>query len=387
VHENHPPIYLDHAATSWPKPPEVAEAMVQTFDSLTANAGRSGHRASLDSARMVFGVRLRLAELFGVRNSENLIFVRGCTEGLNLVLKGWLRPGDRVVVSPLEHNAVMRPLARLTRELSLSISTLPADPWGRIDWDGARRLEENQRQPPALVVVAHASNVNGAVQDIRQAKTVFPASPLLVDAAQTAGVLPIDVEQLRIDFLSASVHKGLLGPTGVGVVYLSPRFDVRPLIEGGTGSRSEDQYQPEFLPDRFESGTPNIAGIAGLSAGLDYILARGLSDIRACESGLAHRLIEGLTAIEGVTVYGTADTQRRTAAVSFRIAGTDNGVAVSLLSEQFDIMCRAGLHCAPRAHKTIGTFPGGTVRLSIGPFNTAADIDAALSALKTIARK
>jgi len=381
VNEIHPPIYLDHAATSWPKPPEVAEAIVQTLDSLTANAGRSGHRASLDSARLVFDVRQQLAELFGIRNSENLVFVRGCTEGLNLVLKGWLKDGDRVVVSPLEHNAVMRPLARLTRELSLNLTTLPADPLGRIDWDDARRLAQSLGQPPALVVVQHASNVNGVVQDIRQAKTVFPASPLLVDAAQTAGVLPIDVEALQIDFLSASVHKGLLGPTGVGVVYLSPQFDVRPLIEGGTGSRSESIQQPSFRPDRYEAGTLNLHGIAGTHGALCGQAQRGLLGDE--KRGLGRRLLEGLATIRGVEIKSPTDGTALCA--SFCLAGLGPEEVAVRLEREFGILCRPGLHCAPAAHQHLGTLPAGTVRLSPGWGNTPHDVDAAVRAVERIA--
>lgn len=376
-----PSIYFDHAATSWPKPPEVAEAIVRTLDSLTANAGRSGHRASLDSARLVFDVRQQLAELFGIRNSENLIFVRGCTEGLNLVLKGWLKAGDRVVVSPLEHNAVMRPLARLTRERSLNVATLSADPVGRIDWDDARRLAQSLGQPPALVVVQHASNVNGVVQDICQAKTVFPASPLLVDAAQTAGVLPIDVEAMRIDFLSASVHKGLLGPTGVGLVYLSPQFDVRPLIEGGTGSRSESIEQPSFRPDRYEAGTLNLHGIAGTHGALCGQAQRGL--LGEEKRDICRRLLEGLATICGVEIKSPTDGTAL--CVSFRLAGLGPEEVAVRLEREFGILCRPGLHCAPAAHQHLGTLPAGTVRLSPGWGNTPHDADAAVRAVEHIA--
>jgi selenocysteine lyase/cysteine desulfurase len=255
-----------------------------------------------------------------------------------------------------------------------------------------RDLERALDKPVRLVCTLHASNVIGTIVPIGEIARICRARnvPYIVDAAQTAGCVPIDLGRDPIDILSFTGHKGLLGPTGTGGIVFSPAFDetcIAPLILGGTGSRSEHEHQPEFLPDRFESGTPNIAGIAGLSAGIDYILARGLDDIRSHESALAGRLIEGLRAIGGVTVFGTRDPKRRTAAVSFRITGVDNAVASRLLAEEFDIMCRAGLHCAPRAHKTIGTFPEGTIRLSVGPFNTDADIDAALSAVAAIARK
>jgi cysteine desulfurase / selenocysteine lyase len=374
-------IYLDHAATSWPKPPEVAEALLHSLNSLTANAGRSGHRASLDAARLVFQTRSQLAALFGIRNSEDLIFVRGCTEGLNLVLKGYLQPGDRVVVSPLEHNAVMRPLTRLARELPLAVETLPADSLGRIDWDAVRPAASHHPRPPALVIVQHASNVNGVVQDISRAKQVFPDSPLLVDAAQTAGVLPIDVATQHIDFLCASVHKGLLGPTGVGVAYLSPAYEVRPLVEGGTGSRSESIEQPEFRPDRYEAGTLNLHGIAGTLGALCLQPQRGL--LGEHKRRLSGQMLDGLAAIRGIQLYSPCDGSPL--CVSFRIAGLQPEEVALRLEREFGILGRPGLHCAPAAHQHLGTFPAGTVRLSPGWGNGPDDILAAVRAVERIA--
>lgn len=375
-----PLIYLDHAATSWPKPPEVAKAIRQSLDLLTANAGRSGHRASLDSARMVFETRRQLAELFGIRNSEDLIFVRGGTEGLNLVLKGRLQSGDRVVVSPMEHNAVMRPLARLARELPLTLDTLPADRMGRVDWDAARQRVAHGSGPPALVVVQHASNVTGVVQDIDGAKQAFPSSALLVDAAQTAGVLPIDVERQQIDFLCASVHKGLLGPTGVGVAYLSPKYEVRTLIEGGTGSRSESIEQPDFRPDRYEAGTLNLHGIAGTLGALGGQRQRGL--LGEEKQRLARQMLDALATVRGIEI--NSPTDGTALVVSFRIPGLGPEEIAMRLEREFGILCRPGLHCAPAAHQHLGTFPAGTVRLSPGWGNTADDIDAAVRAIETI---
>jgi cysteine desulfurase family protein len=377
------PIYLDHAATSWPKPREVAEAIRQALDSLTANAGRSGHRASLDSARMVFETRRQLAELFGVRNSEDLVFVRGCTEGLNLVLKGRLQPGDRVVVSPLEHNAVMRPLTRLARELPLTLDPLPADSLGRVDWDAARQRDAQGSGPPALVVVQHASNVHGVVQDIERAKQTFPSSPLLVDAAQTAGVLPIDVERQEIDFLCASLHKGLLGPTGVGVAYLSPKYEVRPLIDGGTGSRSESLEQPDFRPDRYEAGTLNLHGLAGTLGALQGRPQRGL--LGEEKRWLSGQMLDALAAIRGVEIQSPTDGTAL--CVSFRIPGLGPEEIALRLEREFGILSRPGLHCAPAAHQHLGTFPAGTVRLSPGWGNTPEDIAAAVRALEQITSK
>jgi selenocysteine lyase/cysteine desulfurase len=350
---------------------------------LTANAGRSGHRASLDSARVVFETRRQLADLLGIDRSENLLFVRGCTEGINLVLKGWLKPGDRVLVSPMEHNAVMRPLARLAVERSLVVDTLPADPLGRIDPDVVRRFLSNGGQAPALVVVQHASNVNGVIQDIAAIKSVLAETPVLVDAAQTVGVLPIAVSQWGIDFLAASVHKGLLGPTGVGVVYVSPDLDVAPLIEGGTGSRSEFAEQPDFRPDRFEAGTLNLHGIAGTCGALAGQVERGL--LGGEKQQLAGWLIEGLKGLRGVSVDSPLDGSAL--CVSFSVAGFRAEEVAVGLEREFGLLGRPGLHCAPAAHRHLGTFPHGSMRLSPGWGNTAQDIEAAIRAIGHIARK
>ncbi len=381
-------IYLDNAATSFPKPPAVPEAVFDFMTRVGANPGRSGHRLSVEAERVRYGARENIARLFNHADPQRVVFTANVTAALNLVLLGMVGPGDRVVVTGMEHNAVMRPLSFL-EERGAMVTPVAAAPDGTMDPDDVARALDT---PAKLVCTLHASNVIGTLVPIGEIGRICRdrGVPYLVDAAQTAGCVPIDLKKEPVDILAFTGHKGLLGPTGTGGLVISPAFDescIRPLIFGGTGSRSEHEYQPEFLPDRFESGTANIAGIAGLSAGVDYILSRGVDRIRAHESGLTGRLIGGLRAIHGVTTYGTADPARRTAAVSFRIAGVDNAVASQRLSEEFDVMCRAGLHCAPRAHKTIGTFPEGAIRLSIGPFNSAADIDAALAAVRAIAGK
>jgi cysteine desulfurase / selenocysteine lyase len=371
-------LYLDHAATSWPKPPEVDEGVARALTSLMANAGRSGHQAAVSSARMVFETRERLAELFGIERSEDLVFVRGCTEGLNLVLKGFLKPGDRVAVSPMEHNSVMRPLMRLIGERGITVHTLPADPLGRIDLEASRNLANES--PPELVVIQHASNVNGAVQDLAALRRAFPDSPMLVDAAQTAGVLPLDVAALGIDFLAASVHKGLLGPTGVGVCYISPRHDVLPLVEGGTGSDSESTAHPDFRPDRYEAGTLNLHGIAGTFGALDGLGERGLLGER--KRLLTKMLVDGLDNIPGLTVHSPKDGTAL--CVSFTADHLRPEQVAVRLEREYGVLCRPGLHCAPNAHRHLGTFPDGTVRLSPGWGNTEKDIETALLGVETI---
>ena len=371
-------IYLDHAATSLPKPSEVDKEVAGALTSLTANAGRSGHQAAVSSARMVFETRERLAGLFGIERSEDLVFVRGCTEGLNLVLKGFLKPGDRVAVSPMEHNSVMRPLMRLVHEREITIHKLPADPLGRIDLEAAGNSANEK--PPALVVIQHASNVNGVVQDLAAVRRAFPESPLLLDAAQTAGVLPLDVTALGVDFLAASAHKGLLGPTGVGICYLSPRYDVVPLVEGGTGSDSESTAHPEFRPDRYEAGTLNLHGIAGTCGALDGLDERGLLGER--KRLLTKMLVDGLDKLPGLTVHSPKD--ETALCVSFTVDHLRPEQVAVRLEQEYGVLCRPGLHCAPNAHRHLGTFPHGTVRLSPGWGNTEKDIETAILGVKTI---
>ncbi len=373
-------IYLDHAATSWPKPPEVGEHILRSLNELTANAGRSGHRAALESARMVFQTRSQLAGLLGIERAENLIFVRGCTEGINLILKGWLKTHDRVLISPMEHNAVMRPLAVLQRERALEIQTLAADPLGRIDPDAAGAAIRNGR-PPNLLVVQHASNVNGVVQDLAALREIFGGVPMLVDAAQTAGVLPIDVDGLGIDFLAASVHKGLLGPTGVGLAYISPQRDVLPLMHGGTGSRSEMTEQPDFRPDRYESGTLNLHGIAGTLGALSRQNDRGLLGNE--KRRWSKQLIDGLADVPAVRLVSPTDGSALS--VSFCLEGCRPEQVALRLEREFGILGRPGLHCAPAAHRHLGTLPEGTMRLAPGWGNSQADIEIAVGAVASIA--
>ena len=376
-----PLIYLDHAATSWPKPAALSEAYARLFSEPLANAGRSGHGASVRAARILFETRERLARLLGVARSENLIFTRGATEGLNLILKGFLKPGDHALVSPLEHNATMRPLARLERERGVVVETLPADAYGRIDPAAAR--DRCVRGGATLAAIAHASNANGAVQDLAALREAMPDVPLLIDAAQTAGVLEIDVDGLGIDFLCCSAHKGLLGPMGVGACYISPRHDVLPLCEGGTGSKSESFEHPEFRPDRYEAGTQNVHGIAGLGAVLAALPERGL--LGDHKRALSRALIDGLKRIGGGRVVSPDDGTALLA--SFSVEGWQPDVLAERLEEEYGILCRPGLHCAPAAHRHLGAFPAGTVRLSPGWGNTERDVETALGAVKDIIEK
>lgn len=372
-------VYLDHAATSWPKPPEVKAEIVGLLDGLAANPGRSGHRPAIEAARLIFDTRARLAALLGIPDPANLVFTRGATEGLNLVLKGFLRPGDRVAVSPLEHNSVMRPLTRLAAERGITIETLPADSLGRLDAEAAARLAGRYR----LAAVAHASNVTGVVQDVAALARALPGTAILSDAAQAAGVLPIAAEADGLAFLACSAHKGLLGPMGIGACYIAPGLDVEPLLEGGTGSQSESLVHPSFRPDRYEAGTPNLHGIAGLRGGLAHIEAHGL--LGEHKRRLTRAFIEGLREIRGVRLYSPDDGSALLA--SFTLDGTPPDRVAAALEAEFGVLCRPGLHCSPSAHRHIGTLPAGTVRLSPGFGNTENDIAIALRAVHAVAAR
>ncbi len=382
-------IYLDNAATSWPKPPEVAEAMVRFLNEVGANPGRSGHRLSVEAGRIVYQAREALAELFGVADPLRVVFGLNATDGLNLALRGLLRPGDHVVTSSMEHNSVMRPLRALERE-GVEVTVVHCSPEGVLD---PAAVEAAIRPNTALVVLNHASNVVGTLLPVaevgRMLRALGNGPLLLVDAAQTGGTVPIDMEGDGIDLLAFTGHKSLYGPMGTGGLIIGPRVDIerlQPIRRGGTGSRSEYEEQPDFLPDCYESGTPNTVGLAGLLAGVRWVLERGVEAIRAHEQALTRRLIEGLSAIPGVTVYGTRDPARQTAVVSFNIAGMEPSEVGLRLDEEFGIMCRVGLHCAPAAHRTIGTFPTGTVRFAPGAFTTTEEIDRAVEAVARLAR-
>lgn len=379
-------IYLDHAATSWPKPPDVLASMAGYLERAGGNPGRSGHRLSVAAARIVYDAREAVAGLFGVSDPLRVVFTMNATHALNLALRGLLRPGDRVVTTSVEHNAVMRPLRALERAgVTLAVAPCRAD--GSLDpADMAAALTPGTR----LVVMTHANNVTGALLPVAEVAGLAHAAGalLLVDAAQTAGAHPVDVPALGIDLLAFTGHKGLQGPPGTGGLVLGNEVDPQaldPLVRGGTGSRSEWEEQPDDLPDRYESGTPNGVGIAGLAAGIGWVTDRGVNAIRAHEAALTGRLLAGLCAIPGVTVYGPA-ADKRTATVSFTLAGKRVSEVGLRLDEEYDILVRVGLHCAPAAHRTIGTFPEGTVRLAAGAATTEDDVGAALRAVEEIAR-
>ncbi|MBW2038477.1 MAG: aminotransferase class V-fold PLP-dependent enzyme [Deltaproteobacteria bacterium] len=401
-------IYMDNAATSFPKPPEVTRAMVHFMEEVGGNPGRSGHVLALEAERIVSETRGRLAKLFAILDPSRIVFTANATESLNTVIYGYLKPGDHVIATGMEHNSVMRPLRHLEQTGTISLSIAPCDKLGRLDIESLPGLIRNNT---ALMVLNHASNVCGTIQDISAVKRAIGDIPLLLDAAQTAGVYPIDVEAEGIDFLAFTGHKGLLGPQGIGGLYIREGLEVRPLKRGGTGSISEREEQPDFFPDAFESGTLNTVGIAGLGAGVGFILERGVESIRAHEMDLLTAFIDGLSDVLGITSYGLLDSELQTAILSITFDsalppelhhtfGGCGGVALPAtfesvlpseagqsLKEQFHILVRTGLHCAPMAHKTLGSFPDGTVRFSMGYFNTLEHVSYAVKAVKEIAQR
>ena len=378
-------IYFDNAATSWPKPPCVTDAMVHFLQEVGANPGRSGHRLSVEAGRIVYAAREAVVELFHAPDPLRVVFGHNVTEALNLALQGLLRPGDHVITSSVEHNSMMRPLRALEQE-GVELTVVPCSPEGCLD---PADVKAAVRRNTTMIALNHASNVMGTLLPVAQAGRIARECDLLllVDAAQTAGAYPIDVQADSIDLLAFTGHKSLYGPMGTGGLIVGERVDVRhflPLKRGGTGSRSEHEEQPDFLPDMCESGTPNAVGLAGLHAGLRWLLGRGVDAVRAHEVSLTQRLIDGLGNIPGVTVYGPLDAVRQMSTVSFALAGLATSEIGLILDEEYGIMCRVGLHCAPVTHKTIGTFPHGTVRFGLGALNTVAEVDVALAAVRAL---
>jgi cysteine desulfurase family protein len=379
-------IYFDNAATSWPKPPGVAAAMVRFLDEIGANPGRSAHRLSIESARIVYAARESVAELFNASDPLRVVFGHNVTEALNLALHGLLRPGDHVITSSMEHNSVMRPL-RALKERGVRLTVVACSPEGFLD---PLDVEAAIQPETSMIVLNHASNVVGTLLPVADVGRIARRHDLLllVDAAQTGGAYPVDVQRDQIDLLAFTGHKSLYGPTGTGGLIIGARVDASrlvPLKHGGTGSRSEQELQPTFLPDKYESGTLNVVGLAGLGAGVRWVLERGVDGIRVHENALAQRLIDGLKSVSNVTIYGALDADIQTATIAFNIAGVAPSEVGLRLDEECAVLCRVGLHCAPAAHKTIGTFPSGTVRFGLGAFSTDEDVDAAVEAVGRLA--
>ena len=377
-------VYLDNAATSFPKPPAVGARMREYVDEVGASVSRGSYQAAQQAELVTLRLRQRLCALFGFADPSHVILIPGNTWGLNMLLLGALRPGDHVLVSAMEHNAVMRPLTQLEKR-GVAFDRIPCDAEGRLQTD---RIEVMLRPNTRLVLLAHASNVSGTVQDAAAVGEICAARgiPFALDAAQTAGHIPLDFAALRLSALSVPAHKGLMGPQGMGALLLRPDFakTLEPLVSGGTGSVSDSEDIPLYLPDRFEPGTPNLPGIYGWEAALEYLEDVTVEAVAAHDRALSARLLGGLRDVPGVSLIGPDTTEGRVGVFSLDFPGKDNAEIAARLEEDFGILTRCGLHCAPNAHRTLGTFPRGTVRLSLGWFNTEADIDRALQAVKAL---
>jgi cysteine desulfurase family protein len=376
-------IYLDNAATTFPKPEEVYQSVDRTFRAVGVAPGRGGHSRALEAARIVFQTRESLAGLLGIGDSSRIIFTHSATEALNLAVKGLVGPGDHVVTTSMEHNALARPLHHAA-ESGVDVTWVQSDSAGYVT---AHQIMAALRPETKMVAMTHCSNVTGAVNPVGEIGPLLRQRGIrfLVDGAQSTGSYPIDIDAMGIDLFAAPGHKGLYGPPGTGFLYIAPEIDLEPLLHGGTGSGSSELIQPASLPERYESGTMNTPAIAGLLAGVAFVTSRGVAAIHASEMALVDRLVTGLAAIPGVTVYNPGDDRPRCAVVSFTIVGKDPATIGFMLDHQYGISVRVGLHCAPLAHKSIGTFPEGTVRISPALFNTEAHIDRLLAAVGDLA--
>ena len=377
-------IYLDNAATTLKKPPQVAEAVLRALQTL-GNSSRGTHAGALDAARTVYAARVKAAKLFNCPRPDRVVFTANVTESLNIALCGLLEPGDHVISTDLEHNSVLRPLYRLEAERGVSLDFVRADRRGRLDYDGFERL---LRPNTRAVVCTHASNLTGDVVDVRRVADAAHArgALLIVDAAQTAGARPVDMEALGIDVLCFTGHKGLMGPQGTGGLCLREGAEPRPFRVGGTGVQSYERRQPEQLPARLEAGTLNGHGLAGLSAALDFLIELGPEAVEAREAALTRRFYEGVRALPGVTVYGSFDGPHA-GIVSLNLRDVDSGEVSDALSENYGIATRPGAHCAPRLHEALGTRAQGAVRFSFSWYTTEEEIDAAVAALRELAEE
>jgi cysteine desulfurase / selenocysteine lyase len=380
-------IYFDNAATSWPKPKATIRAIESCLHDTGGSPGRSGHSMSIDAGRAIFNTREALAGILGIDDPLRIVLTKNATESINIAVFGLLKPGDHVITSSMEHNSIMRPL-RVMETRGIELTILHCSATGELD-PGV--IVPVIKKNTKAIFLTHASNVTGTILSVADIGRIAREHGLVfcVDAAQTAGALPIDIGSMDIDLLAFTGHKSLFGPQGTGGLYIRKDIEkvISPLMRGGTGSRSEYEEQPDFMPDKFESGTPNTAGYAGLTAGINFILSQGLDTINAHEKRLTELFLQGIGSVDGVTIYGLKDASRRIAIVSFNIRGIDPAEAALELDERFDIMSRPGLHCAPSAHKTIGTFPAGTVRFSFSYFNTVEEINRAVDAVRFLANQ
>lgn len=375
-------IYLDNAATSFPKPPQVVDAVAHYLNEIGGNPGRAAHAQAREASRIVDRTRRSLATLLGNVEPSCILCTPSTTVALNLAFKGLLHPGDHVVTTSMEHNSVMRPLHGM-QKLGVSHSQIPCSPSGELD---PAEIPPLIRPQTRLIALVHASNVTGNLMPVTEVGEMAREHGilLLVDAAQTMGRIAIEPQESHIDLLAGPGHKGLLGPMGTGFLYVRPGLQLEPLWEGGTGTYSESMEQPKTWPERFESGTLNAPGLAGLAAGIDEIQSLGLEAIAAHEQSLIESLAAGLSQLSDIILYGPPDKTLCTGTLSFNVQKLDSSEVAHILDTGYSIAVRAGLHCAPAAHRTINTFPHGTVRVSVGPYNTQEDINTLIEAMSEI---
>ena len=374
-------IYFDNAATSFPKAPGVSDAMKFYLDSVGASINRGVYASAQEAGLKTLILREQLCGFFHHSDPNHAILTAGNTASLNFVIKGFLQSGDHVLVSSLEHNAVMRPL----KQLGIDFDRVPCDAEGFLDLNAAEAL---LRPNTKLFVLNHASNVSGTVQDAKSVGMLCKLHniPLVLDAAQSAGHIPVDFEKFSLSALTVPAHKGLLGPQGIGALLLAPEFaqKLSPLFAGGTGSMSDSEELPRYLPDRFEPGTPNLPGIYGWSASMDYVNRVGLTALREHEITLTKRFLDGLDGISDLRLVGTRELSRRVGVIAVDFLRMDNAEAADRLEREYEILTRCGMHCAPSAHRALGTFPQGVVRFSVGYRTTEAEVDCALRAIKEL---
>lgn len=377
-------IYFDNGATSFPKPKAVKTATLKYFDFVTGNAGRSTS-SSRGVDRLIYDLREHLAQFFNFKYSDHVIFTKNITEAINTVLLGYLNEGDHVLISNYEHNAMLRPLVALAKSKNIEFEFIPFDIYGEIDITEVQALIKPSTR---LIASLHASNITGQILNIEKLGKVAKQNGIrfLLDSAQTAGFLKIDMEALNIDCLTFTGHKSLMGPTGTGGFLISPSMalETEPLIYGGTGSLSESYEQPEIMPDRFESGTLNLVGLMGLEASLKWLDEKGYEFIQSHERSLIQRLEIGLSTIKGVKCHNKVSFKQRTGALAISFTHKDASWIAHSLNQDYGIITRVGLQCAPVAHKTIGTYPSGVLRISVSPFNTLDEIDQLIVAIETL---
>lgn len=385
-------IYLDNSATTFPKPEVVISSMTEFMKNTCANPGRSGHKMAQETNREILMARMELAKLFGIQNPMQLVFTKNASESLNIAILGYVKKGDHVITSCMEHNSVLRPLSYLKEIGEIELTILDSDDQGFVH---AADIKDAITSNTSLVAVTHASNLTGSINDITEIAKVIALEnidreakiALLVDSAQTAGLMDIDVNEMGIDMLAGAGHKSLYGPTGTGFLYVSENIKLNPLYRGGTGSMSESLIQPDFMPDMLETGTLNAAGIVGLRAGVEYISQKGIKNLREKQQKLIGKLIEEFSKLENVKIFGSKDPQKRASAISINIGDRDSQEITYLLSDRYDIATRGGKHCAPLAHKRMGTLEQGMVRISVSSFTTEEEVNSVIAAVKELSQE